>query len=212
MSQQSITKQESDIIGKNWEFFKKLASKVSQNNSSNMSKFLEFLEEDMTFLTAPASTRQDYTACYHGGLLEMSLKTVEKMMLLKKHAYDKKNISNDSLLLVGLFGSIGKIGLPNQEYYQPQTSDWHKKQGILFNINPELSHWNVGQLSLLVLTNHGISLEPSQWFTINALNNSRDESITLFLKESQPELLLISKQGTELAALELKNKLSTSSV
>ena len=219
MSQSTITKQELEVIGKNWEFFKKLAGKITRD-SSNITAFLEFLEENKTFLTSPASTRHEYTGCYHGGLLELSLKTIEKTILLKKHVYDKKNISNDSLLLVGLFSNIGKIGLnlpkktetKTEEYYLPQTSDWHRKQGQLYTINPVLSHWNVGQLSLFNLSNHGISLTDEEWFTINALHSYKEEAITTFLRESQPELLLISKQGTELAALELKNKLSTTSV
>jgi len=148
----------------------------------------------------------------HGGLLELSLKTIEKIILLKKHVYDKKNISNDSLLLVGLFSNIGKIGITHQEYYLPQISKWHREQGQLYTINPVLSHWNVGQLSLFNLSNHGISLTDEEWFTINALHSYKEEAVTTFLRESQPELLLISKQGTELAALELKNKLSTTSV
>jgi hypothetical protein len=211
MNQPSITKQELEIIGKNWEFFKKLAGKITRD-SSNITAFLEFLEEDKTFLTSPASTRHEYTGCYHGGLLELSLKTIEKIILLKKHVYDKKNISNDSLLLVGLFSNIGKIGITHQEYYLPQISKWHREQGQLYTINPVLSHWNVGQLSLFNLSNHGISLTDEEWFTINALHSYKEEAVTTFLRESQPELLLISKQGTELAALELKNKLSTTSV
>lgn len=211
MSQPIVTKQELEIIGKNWEFFKKLAGKITRD-SSNITAFLEFLEEDKTFLTSPASTRHEYTGCYHGGLLELSLKTIEKIILLKKHVYDKKNISNDSLLLVGLFSNIGKIGITHQEYYLPQISKWHREQGQLYTINPVLSHWNVGQLSLFNLSNHGISLTDEEWFTINALHSYKEEAVTTFLRESQPELLLISKQGTELAALELKNKLSTTSV
>lgn len=219
MSQPSVTKQELEVIGKNWEFFKKLAGKISKD-TANITAFLEFLEEDKTFLTAPASTRQEYVGCYHGGLLELSLKTIEKIIQLKKHVYEKKNISNDSLLLVGLFSSIGKIGLHvpsktkviTEEYYLPQTSDWHKKQGNMFVINPTLSHWNVGHLSLFNLCNHGISLTDEEWFVISALHSYKEEQVTTFLRESQPELLLICKQGTELAALELKNKLSTSSV
>ena len=80
MSQSTVTKQELEVIGKNWEFFKKLAGKITRD-SSNITAFLEFLEEDKTFLTSPASTRHEYTGCYQGGLLELSLKTTEKTIL-----------------------------------------------------------------------------------------------------------------------------------
>jgi hypothetical protein len=208
----SPSEQEIETIGKNWDLFKKLSTKITDNK--NVSSLVELLEQERTFLITPYSTRTEYTGCYHGGLLEFSLRLTEKLITLKKQVFDKyPEITNNSLLLIGLFGSIGKTGLTEDKpYYIPQTNDWHLKQGNKFIINPELSHFPVSQLTLFKLTEHGISLTPEEWYVINAVHSSKDDQVITHIKDHQPELLLIVKQGMELASLQLKNKIVTGSL
>ena len=61
--------------------------------------------------------------------------------------------------MAALSHDLGKLGPKEGEYYLPQTEEWAiKKRGQMFMMNPEVQAWDVTDLALFILQEHGITL------------------------------------------------------
>jgi hypothetical protein len=88
------------------------------------------------FAVAPASTRTDYVGCFVGGLVWHSLNVLRVMKALRTSLDIEKTVSADSMIILGLFHDIGKLGNEKEDYYLPQSSDWHReKLGMHYEVN-----------------------------------------------------------------------------
>lgn len=162
-------------ITSNWEVYKNLVSKIEDAEKRHS---LEALCNKLTdrAVVAPASTRKDYVGCFTGGLVWHSLNVTKNMKELVK-LYDA-DVSTDSLITVGLFHDIGKIGTQEKDYYLPQHSEWHRGKGMLFEINPEISHFPVSHLSLYWLNQYSVPLTEHEISAILSLNVKSTEEIS----------------------------------
>jgi len=108
-------------------------------------RFTEFLEKETAWLTSPASTR--YHLNVEGGLLAHSVGVTENALRIKELL--APDISDESVVIVGLFHDTGKIGLPGKPYYLPNDNPWEvEKRGIRYRVNPEIVTMNLAVRSL----------------------------------------------------------------
>lgn len=192
----------------NWELFKKQATKVK---TSNMSSFMEILEEDQddnhyNMILAPASTKTEFAGAYAGGLVELSLRVLSYMAKLRTLYNLKDEISDEDLVTVGLFYDVGKLGIfiPKLQkhhlnrwnnYYVENKSSWHRENlGLMYKVNQELEFFNPQDLSLMLLTTHGIPLSVEAW---HAISSFRQERVTeaMYPKEHEPPLASLLRQS-----------------
>lgn len=121
------------------------------------------------YFIAPAALKKDYHSCFPGGLAYHSL-NVAKIALKLNEALET-DVSNNSIVIVGLLHDIGKIGSVGENakpYCKDQESSWHReKLGQLYVYNDELKDGlTVPQRSLRILQAYNIDLSDSEYTAI----------------------------------------------
>lgn len=190
---------------KNLETFKRLLT--DKTGPRGLTLIDLTMELELALISAPASTRREYHGAFAGGLVEHLLTVVSLMATLNK-AYETK-LSAESIVLVGLFHDIGKCGNGKQEYYVPKTSDWHNKQGIYYEINPELElNMPVHMRSLFLLQNAGVSLTEHEYFAISSVRDRLRPGEESLPTVNEPMLSVILQQAVKVASLKGSNRTS----
>jgi hypothetical protein len=162
-----------DNLENNYNIFRKLTQKCG-SRSDALLKLVDDLGERLAI--CPGHDRREKTTAKPGGLIEHSLNVVKTMRALEGAA--TFGVDPESMLIVGLFHDIGRVGDMTTDYYLPQTSDWHRdKAGILYVYNPELPKMPHSHRSLSLLQAAGVSLTPDEWIAIaTAQGPSLDEN------------------------------------
>jgi len=83
------------------------------DRTDEFANLLDFIENETTWLTAPASTR--FHLCRENGLLEHSINVAEIMLKLKDTLYPI--ITDESCVIVALLHDLGKVGMPGEPLY-----------------------------------------------------------------------------------------------
>jgi hypothetical protein len=114
-------------------------------------RFEEFLNNETSWLTSPASTR--FHLAKEGGLVEHSLNVANTM--LKLRAALAPEVPEESCVIAGLYHDIGKIGMPGKPYYLPNPSEWHvKNRGVNYIVNNDIVHMDIATRSLFLVSRH----------------------------------------------------------
>jgi hypothetical protein len=189
----------------NIETYKKLVTdKVTGSRVTQLLALVDKVEE--TLITAPASTRTEYQGAFPGGLVDHSLKVVKTMAALNK-AYEA-NLSAEEIVMTGLFHDIGKVGNGERDYYLPKNSDWHQKQGIMYEINPDLMNTPVSLRSLFLLQSHGVQLSEDEHYAISSIRDRArpgDDSLPI---ANEPMLAVVLQQAVKTTALRNRGRTS----
>jgi len=131
------------------------------------------------FAVCPASTRTEYVGCFPGGLVWHSLNVLRSMKALRTGLDLEKSVHPDSLIVLGLFHDIGKLGNVNNDYYLPQTSDWHRdKLGQLYIVNDKVSAIPVATRSIYWLNQYNIPLSENEIHAITSLAEKPGEAVS----------------------------------
>ena len=113
--------------------------------------FKGFLEKETSWLTSPASTR--FHLNIEKGLLLHSVGVTYNALELKNLL--AKDISNESIIITGLFHDLGKVGLPGKPYYLPNDNKWEiDNRGKTYKINPDIITMNIAVRSLFLIGKH----------------------------------------------------------
>jgi hypothetical protein len=113
--------------------------------------FKEFLEKETVWLTSPASTR--FHLNIEKGLLLHSVGVTYNALELKNLL--AKDISNESIIITGLFHDLGKVGLPGKPYYLPNDNKWEvDNRGKAYKINPDIVTMSIAVRSLFLIGKH----------------------------------------------------------
>ena len=116
-----------------------------------VARFEQFLREQTSWLTAPASTR--FHLAEEGGLVKHSLNVANTLLRLRETLAPE--IAAESCVIVGLYHDLGKVGMPGQPYYLPNPSEWHvKNRGIKYTVNEHLVHLDIATRSLFLVAQH----------------------------------------------------------
>lgn len=183
----------------NIETFKRLVADKVTDPSRRLGLLALVDKVEETLIIAPASTRTDYQGAFPGGLVDHSLRVVKTMAALNK-AYEA-GLSSESLVVTGLFHDIGKCGNGERDYYLPKNSDWHNKQGIMYEINPDMMNIPVSLRSLYLLQKFGIVLTADEHFAISTIKDRfrpGEESISV---ANEPMLAVILQQAVRTTSL-----------
>lgn len=115
------------------------------------------------FFVSPASTKLEYHNCFPGGLLEHSLRVYASLSKMVKG----KDISEDSVIICGLFFGIGKVGSVDGDFYIQNKSEWHReKLGVMYECNKDLVHISTANRSLKLLSDFCVSLNDDEYQAI----------------------------------------------
>ena len=175
---------------KNVEIVNKLIVSFDSDRCKKVLKMLDGPIGEEYFL-APASSREDYHACYPGGLCQHSLNVVKYLKsiadALCPGRYDDK-----TLAFVGLFHDLGKAGDGMTRRYVPNESRWHRERGMLYErFPPKEMEWTThADGSIYVLQKNGIILSHEEWVAIKTHDGLyRDENKPY--RHNNPNLALL---------------------
>ena len=191
-------------IEANWAAFEALVKNLSPKSDSPL---LSLVNERKNVIAAcPASSRTEYQGCYPGGLVEHSLRVVRLMGALNK-VYGTE-LSLDSIIITGLFHDIGKIGNEKQDYYTEKDSDWHRKQGMLYDVNPSLAFMPVAMRSLAILSEYGVRLKEQEVAAISSIKDRARMGDDSLPSTGEPMLSVILQQSVKVACIQGKGRTS----
>jgi hypothetical protein len=152
-----------DNLESNYNVFRKLTQKCG-SRSDALLKLVDDLGERLVI--CPGHDRREKSTAKPGGLIEHSLNVVKTMRALESSS--TFGVDPESMLIVGLFHDIGRVGDTTSDYYLTQTSDWHRdKAGILYVYNPELPKMPHSHRSLALLQSAGVTLTTDEWIAIS---------------------------------------------
>ena len=147
-------------IESDWTTFQSLAQKLENDN---INQLIEDLSERI--IMCPASPRTDSYGCCAGGLINHALKVTDAMRKINTSL--KLEVPAASIIKVGLFHEIGKVGSKTEDYFLNQDSSWHReKLGQLYKYNENLPKMAVSHRTLFLLQEYGVTLDRDEWEAI----------------------------------------------
>ena len=163
-----------EFIKKNYE---KTLSLINDTvKSSRKQKVLDlFGAFQVRYATCPASQQKSYFSAFPGGLAYHNLNVLQWVGRFSS-LMAKDEFSNETLLVVSFLHDIGSLGTQEKEYFVPQTSQWHRDQGMMYEINKDISFVKVPHRSLFLLQLFDIKLTEDEYLAILLQDGQADET------------------------------------
>lgn len=176
-------------IKENYEKFVSYAMRTGDHRKDALQKFFDHFEERLAL--CPASSKLQYHNCFPGGLVEHSLRVLKNCNKLIQVFKDDFEFSKESMIFACLFHDIGKIGMIDHSRYVEQTSDWHKRQGNVYEYNSQMPFLTTPHASVFLLQHFGVHMTFDEFQAI-LLNDGPvlQENKIYAMKESQLALLV----------------------
>ncbi|MBT9160543.1 MAG: hypothetical protein DDT26_01830 [Dehalococcoidia bacterium] len=176
-----------DILDR-YNALKKLVTK----RKAEFDNLINFIENETTWLTAPASSR--YHLCKEGGLLVHSVNVAETLLKLKGNLAPE--ISDESCVIVALLHDLGKVGMPGQPLYQKNDpSEKQQRYGFKpdypYRLDYTLTYLSIPVRSLYLAQRHltlseeevqAIVYHDGQYVEDNRSCARREKPLTLLLQ------------------------------
>lgn len=190
-------------IQENYERFRSLVMKTGDHRVAALEKFFDHFEERLAL--CPASAKTHFHNCFPGGLVEHSLRVLKNCNRLVQVYKGEVEINQQEMIFSCLMHDIGKLGDIDNERYVPQTSDWHAKQGNLYEYNPKMTFITTPHMGIFILQHFGVTLTANEFKSI-LLNDGQYAPGNLEYKLKEDDLPLLVHQADVMATLmEKKN-------
>lgn len=173
---------------RNYELVQKMIDRLPEPRRTKVKTMMDGKVGDVYF-TAPASGREEYHSCFPGGLCQHSLNVVSNLKKLAD-ALAPGKFDAATLIFVGLFHDLGKVGDGTNEYYVPNPSDWHRQKGMLYETNKACVYMPTSERGLYILQKHGIDVTAEEYLAIR-LNDGQYDDTNKNYRMKEPELSLL---------------------
>ena len=165
-----------------FERYENLKLKVESRREEFL-KFMEFIETETEYLTAPASTK--FHLCKEGGLLEHSVNVAETLLKIKNTI--AAEISDESCVIVALLHDLGKVGMPSKPQYiknlQKSYPPYKFNNDLIYLSVPVRSLYLIGdKISLTEEEVQAIIYHDGQYVDDNHSVAGHEEKFTLLLQ------------------------------
>jgi hypothetical protein len=185
-----MTKQVSaEELQKTMDSIMKLVSRLPSPRKEKVREMLDGPVGEQYFL-APASSREDYHNCFPGGLAAHSLSVVNNLKRISD-VLAPDQYSNSTIIFVGLFHDLGKVGdgvVPN---YVPNPNEYGRRRGFLYEINKECAYAPNAERGLYLLQKHGIEVSMEEWAAIRVSDGQYvEENRSFAMREPDLGILL----------------------
>ena len=193
-----MKKLSADEIQNNWvKLIDTIEGFISDDRKPQLLKFYEDFKDRMMF--APASAKGHYHNAMPGGYVEHVLHIISHSLELKQ-VWEKNgamiNFTDEELVFAAMHHDLGKIGDLDNEYYIPQTSDWHRtNRGEIYTHNPDLSYMKVPDRGLWLLQHYGIKVTEKEYIGIKLTDGLYDEANKSYLMSYNPDWSLRSNMA-----------------
>jgi len=173
-------------ITNNWQRYQTFSKKTGATRLEGVNKLLEHFENRLA--VTPCSVRKEYHGSYIGGLVDHSLRLTSNIVNFNK-VYSL-TVPIETMLFVGLFHGLGKVGDLEKDCFLEHQSDWHVKQGIFYEFNKELSFMTVPHRTLFLLQHFGITLSEEEYTTILLSGDVSSGEESKYLLQEPPLTML----------------------
>jgi hypothetical protein len=177
-----------------WTSYAKLAEKIT-DHGDGINRMIGDLAERI--LMCPAEPRNDSPGCEPGGLIQQAI-TVAKGM---KRLNDGFNMgtTTESILLVGLFHEIGKIGNLDEPYFIPEEESWRReKLGAFYKPNERLGRMTIPERSLFLLNHYGVKLTEEEFMAIRGPSRPPDWVESRLAPTAEPTLTILLRSARDI--------------
>jgi len=140
-------------------FYKLLELLKGSKREEKINKMVEAVFERVA--TVPASSKVNYHCCYEGGLLDHTNLVTLKMLADRKFYLSPLH----SIIIVGLFHDLGKIG-NQKEYFYVEAEDWKKQRGMPYEIPDNMKKLPHAARSIHILNRFNIHLTEAEFQAI----------------------------------------------
>lgn len=189
-------------IQENYERFVSLAKKTGDAKQPGLERFFTHFEERLAM--CPASSKVGFHNAFYGGLVEHSLRVLKNCNRLMQVYKDVVDFSQEEMIFGCLFHDIGKLGDVDNERYIVQTSEWHLKQGNVFEYNKNMKFMTTPDMGLFLMQHFGIPLTFQEWLAIK-LNDGQYDVANAPYKLKEGILPLLVHQADVMATIVEKN-------
>jgi hypothetical protein len=190
-------------IAENYEEFASLLERTGDDRQPQIKELLSCFEERLAM--CPASNNVGFHHCYPGGLVKHSL-DVLKLCNRQAQAANIK-LDKQSMIFVCLLHDLGKVGDPWEDYYIPQTSDYWRQKGNLYEYNGKLQFMDHEHRSIFNLQHFGVRMTSDEFLAI-LLHNGMTKDANHKYTFSQPPLALMVHQADMLSAFLAKSEVT----
>jgi hypothetical protein len=179
-------------IEKNKEMVDNMIDLMPEPRRSKMMEMFEGMV-GFEFYMAPASSRENYHACFPGGLCDHSIRVTQNLHEIAK-VLAPKQYSSHTLNFVGLVHDLGKVGDGTKPYFkilEGQDNLWRRKRGELYETNKELVYMPTSDRTIFVLNRYGISMSDEEFQAIRISDGQYAKSnVEYSMQETDLALLL----------------------
>ena len=177
-------------IQKNWDKHLKIIEVfITGERKQQLLDLYSLLAEEM--VTAPASGKAHYHNAIPGGYVDHVNRVVQcalKTRDLWVSMGIEQDFSDEELVFTALNHDLGKMGLPGQPGYIPQTDKWRQdKLGEMYGNNTALSFMLIQDRSLFLLQQAGIKLSEKEFLAIKLHDGLYDDVNKPYYMSFTPE-------------------------
>ena len=176
--------------------FESLCNMIEDENINTMLGVIEG-----RVVSCPASSKLDQYGAYPGGLVEHAITVTNYLSKLNK--LYSLNMPKSSILKVGLFHDLGKIGNLEVDLFIEQDSQWHiDKLGQMYKFNEKIQKMSTSHRTLFLLQYFNIRISEDEWIAIQVAQGSHFEE-NRFYVGAEPSLAMLLQQA-KAAVLHMK--------
>lgn len=172
-------------IESNWLDLMKIVNGLSHR--PGVVELYEDLADRMIF--APAASRPQYHNAFPGGYVEHVLRVIDFSTSVYKEytklGIDTTGFTLEEIIFTALNHDLGKMGFPGDgnEYYLPQTSDWHiKNRDQYYLVNEKITHLTLADGSLFLLQHYGVKMTLNEFHCIRIHDGPLEDTNTPYFK------------------------------
>jgi hypothetical protein len=179
------------------ENYKEYVKLVNENFTGERLQLLQSINNELEdrLIIAPASPKDWNNNAFVGGYLDHILRVNKVANQLYKlynfHGGNTSNYTLEELNFVSLYGQLGKIGDKENDYLQPNDSDWHiKNMGMVYKYNPNIDAMKVYDRTIFLLQDYGVKISQNEYIAIRTQEGLYDDSNKFYYYSGQKETKL----------------------
>lgn len=180
-------------IQNNWDRFVKLINELPKEKKENLLPNITQHEDRIKMM--PASAKDWHHNAFPGGFVDHTLRVYDCALKMHKLWAEMEGNTDpytlDELKFSVLVHDLGKIGLDEGEYYQPNDSQWHiDKLGQIYKFNTDIPAMKVAERSLFLLQSWGVKVTLNEHLAIKLHDGLYDDSNKFYLMSGMKETRL----------------------
>ncbi len=158
-----------ETLIKNWEDFQSIIKKSIPSRADELIKMYDKFEDRVMY--APASGMEHYHNAFPGGYVDHVIRVFKCAHKVYESwsdmGADMSGYTLEELSFAAINHDLGKIGDMDNPYYEPNQSEWHRKnQGKIYDYNANIVNMEVPHRGLWMLQNHGIHVSQNEYIAI----------------------------------------------